>query len=81
MLKFDIQSLSSRVIAILDRTSGSLTLFNKKCLMLHCNIVMKVTNKKKGILLFYSHYMDKKFSGSHFLHSGVNASIKCVNDH
>ena len=34
MLKFDRQKLSSRVIAILDLTSGSLNIFTKKLLML-----------------------------------------------
>ena len=37
------------------------TLFTKKCLMLHCNAEMKVTNEKKGTFSFYSHNMNKKF--------------------
>ena len=35
---------------------------SKKCQMLDCEVVvMKVTNKKKGIFSFYSHDMNKKF--------------------
>ena len=61
LLEFDRQSLSSNVIAILDPTSGLLTLFTKKCKMLDCNVAMKVANKKKGIFSFHSYNMKKKF--------------------
>ena len=57
LLEFDKQSL----IAILDLTSGSLTLLTKKCSVLHCNVALNVTNEKKGILSFYSRNMNKRF--------------------
>ena len=41
---------------------------------------MKVTNKKKGIVSFYSHDMNKKFSESHFHYSDINVSIKSINN-
>ena len=60
LLKFDRQSLSSRVIAILDLTNGSLTLFTKKCKMLHCNPRMKITSEKKGIFhILFTRYEQK----------------------
>ena len=52
LLEFDRQSLSSKVIAILDLTSGLLTLFTKKCYMLHCNVGMKVANERKASFHF-----------------------------
>ena len=57
--KLDRQSLSSRVVAILDLTSDSLTLFTKKCEMLH--VLMKVTNEKKGIFILFI-YCEQKIS-------------------
>ena len=58
--------------------SGSLTLLTKKCYMLHCNVVMKVTNKKKGIFSFYLHNMNKKVSESYFHYGGLDVSIKSI---
>ena len=52
MLKFDRQGLRSKVIAMLDLTSGLLILFTKKCQMLNCDVVMKVTNENKDIFHF-----------------------------
>ena len=66
MLKFDRQSFNSRVIAILDLTSSSLTLLTKKCLVLYCAVEMKATNEKKGIFSFYSHNVDKKIQWEPF---------------
>ena len=48
--------------------------------MLHCNVVMKVTSEKTGIISFYSHNMNKKFSESHFHYSGLNVYNKSVNN-
>ena len=49
--------------------------------MLHCNVVvMKVINEKNGIFSFYLHNMNKNFNESHFHYSGLNASIKSVNN-
>ena len=41
------------------RKNPLLTLFTKKCKMLHCNPRMKITSEKKGT--FYSQDMNKKF--------------------
>ena len=57
-MKFQRQSLSSRVIAILDLTSGLLTLFTK--LILHCNVIMKVINDKKSIFSQFIHIIKNK---------------------
>ena len=46
--------------------------------MLHCNVIMKVTNEEKGIFSFYSHNMNKSFNESYFHYSGLNGSIKKV---
>ena len=43
-----------REIAILDLTSGSLTA-HENCYMLHCNVMMKITNEKKGIFSSFIH--------------------------
>ena len=47
---------------------------------LHCNVVMKVTNERKGMFSFCSHNMNKKFQWEHFYYSGVNFLIKSVNN-
>ena len=36
------------------------SVFTKKCQMLQCDTVMKVTNEKKGIFSFYLHNLNKK---------------------
>ena len=56
LLKFDRQSLSSRVTAILDLTNGSLTLFTKKCKMLHCNLRMR---RKASFHILFTRYEQK----------------------
>ena len=48
--------------------------------MLHCYVVMEVTDEKKGIFLFYSRNINKKFSKTHFHYSGLNVSIKIVDN-
>ena len=46
--------------------------------MLHCNVVMKVTNEKKCIFSFYSHNMNKKIQLEPFPYIELNVSIKSV---
>ena len=58
--------------AILDLASGSL-------LNVTINVVMKVTNEKKGIFSSYSDDMSKKLNEIHFHYSGLNVSIESVN--
>ena len=48
--------------------------------MLHGDAVRKVTNEKKGFFAFYSHNMNKKFNESYFHYTGLDVSIKSVNN-
>ena len=57
LLKFDRQSLSSRVIAIFESNKWLTDYISQEML----NFTLKVTNKK-GIFSFYSHDMRKKKS-------------------
>ena len=68
------------MIAILDLKSGLFTLFTKKCYILHCNVVMKVTNEKKGIFSFYSHDRNKNFNESISVTVDLMFQLKPVNN-
>ena len=49
--------------------------------MLHCNLIMKITNEKKGIFAHFTHIMQtKNFSESNFHCDGLNVSIKSANN-
>ena len=49
--------------------------------MLHHNLIMKITNEKKGIFAHFIHIRwTKNFRESHFHHNGLNVSIKSAND-
>ena len=66
------------MIKLLNLTGGSLTVLTKKCYLLQCNLIMKVTNIKKGIFSFYSHNMNKKINESHFNCSGLKVGDKSL---
>ena len=48
--------------------------------MLHCNLVMKITNEKKGIFAHFIYIIQtKNFSECHFHYNRLNVSIKSAN--
>ena len=70
------------MIAILDLTNGSLTLFTKKFTMLQCNLKMKITIEKKGIFSDFIHKIwTNNFSESYFHYNSLKVSIKSANNH
>ena len=48
--------------------------------MLHCNVIVTVTNKGKASFHFIHIILTKEISESHFNYSGLNVSIKNVNN-
>ena len=47
--------------------------------MLHCNLIMKITNEKKGIFAHFIHIIQtKNFSESHFHCDGLNVPLKVL---
>ena len=52
----------NKLLAIFEQMCSLLwrPAFTKKCQTLACDVVMKVTNEKKGIFSFHSHNMNKE---------------------
>ena len=49
--------------------------------MLHCDLIMKITNEKRGILAHFIHIIrTKNFSESHSHYNGLNVAIKSANN-